>query len=462
MIKKLLLSPWTALITLTLIIGVRVADPTFVESVRLRYFDTLIVNAAPTENGIYTVNIDEAAINKYGQWPFGRDVYASIIEDLYKRDAGLVVFNVLMPEADRQGGDAVLAKTMSKSLVILPNIPADQNYLFTIEESDITLPENTKITFGILGDIGQTNYSVSTINNLMKEQDISMILHAGDLSYADCEQDLWDSYGKMIDPLASTTPWMVCPGNHEIEFNGSDYTNLFTAFEYRYRMPYFKPAEFGDVIIKSAVNPKTGMPYCTPSIFQTEYNFGNSFFSFESGLAHIIYLNPYTNTLPRSQQFDWLHNDFNLINREKTPWVIIVMHCPWYSSNINHYSDQQTIQMRNSMEDLFYKYKVNIVFNGHVHDYERTYPVFRNNTDNRGTVYITIGNAGNLEGLDNKYYEQPEWSAFRNGTEYGYGIFTIIDKKTVLWKWNINTGKQIIPRDEVFLCNTIFGDSKCF
>jgi adenylate cyclase len=127
MIKKLLLSPWTALITLALIIGIRVADPTFVESVRLRYFDTLIVNAAPTENGIYTVNIDEAAINKYGQWPFGRDVYASIIKDLYKRDAGLVVFNVLMPEADRQGGDAVLAKTMAKSLVILPNIPADQN-----------------------------------------------------------------------------------------------------------------------------------------------------------------------------------------------------------------------------------------------------------------------------------------------------------------------------------------------
>jgi adenylate cyclase len=127
MIKKLLLSPWTALITLVLIIGIRVADPTFVESVRLRYFDTLIVNSDPTENGIYTVNIDEAAINKYGQWPFGRDVYASIIEDLYKRDAGLVVFNVLMPEADRQGGDSVLAKTMAKSLVILPNIPADQN-----------------------------------------------------------------------------------------------------------------------------------------------------------------------------------------------------------------------------------------------------------------------------------------------------------------------------------------------
>jgi hypothetical protein len=84
----------------------------------------------------------------------------------------------------------------------------------------------------------------------MKDKDINMILHAGDLSYADCDQQLWDSYGEMIEPLASYTPWMVCAGNHEIEFNGTDYSNLFTAFENRYRMPYVKQSTFGDVIIK--------------------------------------------------------------------------------------------------------------------------------------------------------------------------------------------------------------------
>ena len=47
-IKKVLLSPWTALATLALVLIVRVADPTFVESVRLRYFDTLITSKAPT------------------------------------------------------------------------------------------------------------------------------------------------------------------------------------------------------------------------------------------------------------------------------------------------------------------------------------------------------------------------------------------------------------------------------
>jgi len=94
MLKKILLSPWTALLTLALVVGIRIADPTFVENVRLKYFDELITSKAPTENNIYTVNIDEDTITKYGQYPFPRDVYAKIIEDLYKRNAGLVVFNV--------------------------------------------------------------------------------------------------------------------------------------------------------------------------------------------------------------------------------------------------------------------------------------------------------------------------------------------------------------------------------
>jgi adenylate cyclase len=127
MIKKILLSPWTALITLALVLGIRVADPTFVESVRLRYFDTLITSKAVTENNVYTVNIDENALDKYGQWPFSRKIYADLIEDLYKRGAGLVVFNVLMAERDRQGGDAALAATLNEFPVVLTHIPSDRN-----------------------------------------------------------------------------------------------------------------------------------------------------------------------------------------------------------------------------------------------------------------------------------------------------------------------------------------------
>ena len=126
-LKKILVSPWTALITLGILVYAIMQGPVFVESVRLRYFDQLVTSAPATENNIYTVNIDEATIDRYGQWPFKRSVYANIIADLYSRNAGLVVWDVLMSEADRQGGDAALVDTLMDYPVILSNIPAEQN-----------------------------------------------------------------------------------------------------------------------------------------------------------------------------------------------------------------------------------------------------------------------------------------------------------------------------------------------
>jgi adenylate cyclase len=126
MMKKILLSPWTALLTLALVLSIRVADPTFVESVRLRYFDTLITAKAPTDNNIYTVNIDESSLDKYGQWPLPRTEYAKIIQDLYARNAGLVVLNVLMAEPDRIGGDGDLSAILKKYPVVLGSVPSQK------------------------------------------------------------------------------------------------------------------------------------------------------------------------------------------------------------------------------------------------------------------------------------------------------------------------------------------------
>lgn len=126
MLKKILTNPWTALLTLALIISVRIADPVFVESVRLRYFDTLITAKEITDNNIYTVNIDESALDKYGQWPLPRAEYAKIIKDLYDRGAGLVVLNIIMAEPDRAGGDDVLANALKQYPVILGSVPSEK------------------------------------------------------------------------------------------------------------------------------------------------------------------------------------------------------------------------------------------------------------------------------------------------------------------------------------------------
>ena len=124
--KKLLLNPWTALVTLALVLLVRIADPAFVEKVRLTYFDQLVTSQPEKDVPVYTVNIDEATLDKLGQFPFPRDMYADIIKEIYKRDAGLVVFNVLMPEKDRFGKDAVLGETLKKHPVVLPVLGSER------------------------------------------------------------------------------------------------------------------------------------------------------------------------------------------------------------------------------------------------------------------------------------------------------------------------------------------------
>jgi adenylate cyclase len=122
MFKKILTSPWTALLTLALVTALRIADPTFVESIRLRYFDTLVTSRAPEAIGVSVVNIDEKALEKYGQFPFSRDVYANIIRDLYARNAGLVVFNVLTPDKDRMGRDGEYIRVLQQYPTVLPSI----------------------------------------------------------------------------------------------------------------------------------------------------------------------------------------------------------------------------------------------------------------------------------------------------------------------------------------------------
>jgi adenylate cyclase len=122
MLKQILTSPWTALFTLAVVLAIRIADPAFVESVRLRYFDTLVTSKPAEVTGVHVVNIDEPSLERYGQFPFARNVYADIIRDLYARNAGLVVFNILTPDTDRMGRDAAYVSTLQKYPTVLPSI----------------------------------------------------------------------------------------------------------------------------------------------------------------------------------------------------------------------------------------------------------------------------------------------------------------------------------------------------
>jgi len=123
---KRLLSPWLAIITLILLIGIRIVDPSFVESTRLRYFDQLITSKESTESEqVAVVNIDDETIRQQGQFPFPRGQYASIVADLYGRGAGLVVLNIFMPDRDRFGEDNKLLPVLKEYPVVFPHTATD-------------------------------------------------------------------------------------------------------------------------------------------------------------------------------------------------------------------------------------------------------------------------------------------------------------------------------------------------
>ena len=123
--SKILLSPWLAAATLLLLLSVKLMNPFLVDSMKLKYYDYLMLDKPVQSEQIVTVNIGEKAIEKYGQWPFPREVHAKIISDIYGGGAGIVGSTILMPEPDRMGTDSVLANALNKYPVVLSQTVSD-------------------------------------------------------------------------------------------------------------------------------------------------------------------------------------------------------------------------------------------------------------------------------------------------------------------------------------------------
>ncbi|CAM6102604.1 unnamed protein product [Calypogeia fissa] len=276
---------------------------------------------------------------------------------------------------------------------------------------------NVPITFAVVGDLGQTANTQSTLDHI-QQSSYDVLILPGDLSYADGDQPRWDSYGHLVSPLASSRPWMVTQGNHEIEPHRG--IEDFRAYNARWQMPY-------------ALSGSDS----------------NLYFSFEVAGVHWLMLGSYADYSQSSNQYKWLQSDLAKVDRSKTPWLIGVVHAPWYNSNLAHYGEGDG--MLEAMEDLLFKAKVDIVFAGHVHAYERSVRMYKGKPNNHGILYLNIGDGGNREGLARVYYPlQPKWSAFREAS-YGHGKLTITNSTTAVWTWHRNQDDESVIADSVII-----------
>ena len=84
-----------------------------------------------------------------------------------------------------------------------------------------------------------------------------------------------------------------------------------------------------------------------------------------------------------SRQFLWIfllcysdsgiimwQNDLAKVDRSITPWLITILHAPWYNTNHAHQGNGDA--MKADMEEVLYNANVDLVVGGHVHAYERS------------------------------------------------------------------------------------------
>jgi adenylate cyclase len=91
------------LLTLVLGVGLRLADPAFVERGRLAAFDEFLrLKPRPyTDVPVRIIDIDDATLARFGQWPWPRTLVGELIERLNELGVAAVALDILFAEPDR-------------------------------------------------------------------------------------------------------------------------------------------------------------------------------------------------------------------------------------------------------------------------------------------------------------------------------------------------------------------------
>lgn len=218
---------------------------------------------------------------------------------------------------------------------------------------------NAPFSFIVLSDTQSNPVNVAKLAELAWEQRPHFALVTGDLVSRGTEKELWNNhFFRNMHQLIARTPLLPCLGNHDDD--SPSYYSYFTlpAPEYYYKFSY-----------------------------------GNmDFFIVDSE-------RPLRND---SEQYAWLDA---ALRASQATWKIVGLHKAAYSSDENDFGDTLKtrtawgdIRLRN-LSSLYEQHQVDIVWCGHIHSYERTYPMIQGKpTLEGGVVYmITGGGGGGLE-----------------------------------------------------------------
>eukprot|EP00193_Tetraselmis_chui_P020184 CAMPEP_0177794908 /NCGR_PEP_ID=MMETSP0491_2-20121128/25918_1 /TAXON_ID=63592 /ORGANISM="Tetraselmis chuii, Strain PLY429" /LENGTH=546 /DNA_ID=CAMNT_0019317639 /DNA_START=179 /DNA_END=1817 /DNA_ORIENTATION=- len=194
-----------------------------------------------------------------------------------------------------------------------------------------------------------------------------LVIHNGDISYARGYVTQWDVFYDQIQPLATQVPWMTSVGNHERDhpFSGD-----------RFDMAFDSGGECG-----VPYELRTGMPHPRR---------GQQWYSFDYGPIHFLQISTEQPFAPGSDQHQFIVDDLQRADRSMTPLEGGPLydavadrggHRPFYVSSTYDGPKDSDIgvaaELRHALEDLFLAHRVDMVWTGHHHSYQRTCPIHR-------------------------------------------------------------------------------------
>jgi len=146
----------TFTILLVILITVKVINPPFVKSVSYLSFDVYQkIFSEKKETNVVIVDIDEKSLGKFGQFPWNRNVFAKILDQLNGSNPKAVGFDIFFTEKDKQSPDAII-----KSYNL---IPSDVSELQNLKGPDQVFSEKLKQSKSVIAVLGSnvpshTNY----------------------------------------------------------------------------------------------------------------------------------------------------------------------------------------------------------------------------------------------------------------------------------------------------------------
>jgi hypothetical protein len=158
--------------------------------------------------------------------------------------------------------------------------------------------------------------------------------------------------------------------------------------------------------------------------YMSHFGLSSPYYSYNYQNIHVLTIATESSFSSGSSQYNFVVNDLQTASQNPNiKWIIVNFHKPMYtspntcgsSSCSNTGSTAQSL--RNTYHTLFDQYGVDLVLQGHVHNYQRTYPIkysggssptitdsnSNNYIDPQGEIFATVGTGGvNFHGLSGK------------------------------------------------------------